>query len=120
MIISVACITETKWAQDNLSGFNFEISETDCDTFGSSLSVSIFASKVGESSKSLLFKYDPGSYPYPLPKISVSDDQKITVSIPVISSIYEQQHNWRYGSVNYKIGNIKYPVNGISNILRSK
>jgi len=107
MIRSHACITETRKTISNLSGFNFEITETNCDTLAKEGWITIFASRVGENRKTLLFEYDGDDDP--LPDIRVSYDHNITISIPVVASIHTQHRKWKYGTIEYKIGRIAFP-----------
>ena len=109
MIRSRGTTTETREKIVNLSGFNFEIIETIPGGIAKMDWISIFASKVGENRKTLLFEYDPGSYYDLLPTIQVSSDHNITISIPAISSIRVQHFKWQYGSVDYEIGHIDFP-----------
>jgi hypothetical protein len=105
-----ACITEIRKTIPDLSGFNFEITQTNCDTLAKEGWISIFASKAGENKKVLLFEYDGDDYP--LPDIKVSNDHNITISIPVIASVHVQRHKWQYGAIDYKIGRIAFPSVG--------
>src|SRR6266481_5628354 len=54
-----ACMTTVHQRIAGLSGFDFEISETDCDVLAKDAATSIFVSKTGERKKTLLFKYVP-------------------------------------------------------------
>ena len=103
-----ACTTETRKKLPNLSGFDFEINETDCSGFGAANSISLFVSPAGGHEKSLLFKYDPGG-DGPLPSIVVSDQGNISISIAEVSSIYSQIRRWKNSSVEYHIGYVIFP-----------
>ena len=109
MIRSRGTTTETREKIVNLSGFNFEIIETIPGGIAKMDWISIFASKVGENRKTLLFEYDPWSYYDLLPTIRVSSNYNITISIQAISSIRVQHFKWQYGSVDYEIGHIDFP-----------
>jgi len=103
-----ACITETRQKIANLSGFDFEISETDCDAIAKTASVSVFVSTAGRNEKALLFEYDP--YPTgPLPSIVVFDQGNISISTSDISEVIFQACKWKNSSIAYDIGNIEYP-----------
>jgi len=103
-----ACITEIREKTSNLSGFDFEMSETDCSAFGKDAAVSVFVSTAGGHEKALLFKYDPGGVG-PLPSIVVSDQGNISISITQISSIFSQSRKWKNSSIDYDIAHIEYP-----------
>src|SRR5437870_5556751 len=62
-----ACMTEVLNRISDLGGLDFEISETDCDTFAKDASISVLVSQSGRTKKSLLFKYDPSGVA-PLPE----------------------------------------------------
>ena len=109
MIRSRGTTTETRQKIVNLSGFDFEIIETIPGGIAKMDWISIFASKVGENRKTLLFEYDPGSYYDLLPTIRVSSNHNITISIQAISSVRVQLFKWQYGSVDYEIGYIQFP-----------
>jgi hypothetical protein len=102
------CTTEILKTVDDLSGFDFEISETDCDTLGDDASVSVLASRHGEAKKILLFKYDPASVE-PLPRITFLDQRTVRISIPRISSLFFQRSSWDGLSITYDIGINDFP-----------
>jgi hypothetical protein len=108
----------------NLSGADFEITDTDCDLIAKEEFVSVYVSRTvakGQSwfsgwrnRKTLLFRYDPGMPDNPLPSINASGENKILISIPDISSVSFQSRNWGDVSVDYAIGHIDYPGTGVS------
>ena len=103
------CITEHIGRIPNRSGFDFEISETDCDTLAKDAAISIFASKVGQTRRTLLFKYDPaGVNPYPA--ITSIDRHSIQVTVPRVSEVIFQRNDLEGLSVTYDIGAIDYPT----------
>jgi hypothetical protein len=51
-----ACATTVHQRIAGLSGFDFEISETDCDVLAKDATTSVFVSKAGQAKKTLLFK----------------------------------------------------------------
>lgn len=104
------CITKQRAAYSNRSGFDFWITETDCDTLGKDAGVSIFASKAGEGTRTLLFKYDWTKYDDPVPEIQVSSGGTIRLSIAAVSSVFIAKNEWKYGKIQYDIGHIEYPT----------
>jgi hypothetical protein len=72
------CITETRKRLPNVSGFDFEISETDCSTLGEDASISVFASKSGQTGKTLLFKYGPAGID-PISVITSVDEHTVQI-----------------------------------------
>jgi len=106
------CTTETHRKISGLSGFDFEISETDCSTLGEDASISVFASRAGEADKTLLFKYGPAGVD-PMPVITSVDRHAIEISVLRISDIVFRRDNWGDLSVKYKIGVVDYPAGSV-------
>jgi hypothetical protein len=102
------CITETRETVRNVSGFDFEISETDCSTLGEDASISVFASRSGQIRKTLMFKYGPAGV-NPMPAITSIDPHTVQISVPRISDLIMQRSNLEGLSINYNIGIKDYP-----------
>ena len=105
------CITETHKKISDLSGFDFEVSETDCSTLGEDASISVFASKPGQTKKMLLFKYGPASAE-PMPVITSVGQHAVEISVSRISDLIFRRDDWEGLTVNYNIGIIDYPPRG--------
>ena len=104
-----ACTTETRQKISNLSGFDFEISETDCDLIAKDASITVSVSKAGEHRKMPLIKYFPAGWRDPLPSIAVSGPDQFLISIPGISSsLFFEHRKWEGISFDYGIGHIDY------------
>src|SRR6185437_15715280 len=99
---------EVRGKISDLSGFDFEISETDCDTLAKDASVSVLASKHGETKQTLLFKYDPLWFE-PVPSITFLDQRTVKISIPRVSSLFFQRNQWNGLSIVYEIGANDFP-----------
>ncbi len=93
----------------DLSGFNFEISTTYCTTIGTFSYTDIFASRVGEKRKTLLFEYDQLSW-IDLPTISVPENDRIVIAAPLVGEIAARRYRWRSVRIDYEIGKIISPV----------
>jgi hypothetical protein len=104
------CITETRGRISGVSGFDFEISETDCDTLAKDAAISIFASRPGQARKVLLFKFDP-AYDDLMPVITSVDQHTVQISIPRISSLFLRRDKLKDLFIIYKIDIIDYPDN---------
>jgi hypothetical protein len=104
-----ACTTETRSKIFNLSGFDFEISETDCDLIAKDESITVSVSKAGGNRKTPLIKYTPVGWPNTLPSIAVPDHDKFLISIPKVSSVFFERRKWKTISIDYAIGHIDYP-----------
>ncbi len=91
-----------------LAGFDFEISNTDCDEIAKEEWVRVFASKAGQAHKTLLFEYDPGGgdrFPVRTP----ADRHSVQISVPWISGVRFRRDSLKGLSVVYKIDRIDYP-----------
>jgi hypothetical protein len=112
------CISEDRTTISNLSGMEFKIVYTNCDTLTKEEDISVYVSRAANNRKSLLsrwsnrhtllFRYDPGNYDSALPSIRASDGDKILISIPRVSSVSLQRGKWQNVSVDYKIGYIEF------------
>jgi len=103
-----ACFTQVRHRISNLSGLDFEISETMCHTLVVDDAISVFASHPDGRERILLFKYDPGG-DVPLPVITSAPPRKIKISVPWISSIQVRRQTWDDLTIEYDIGRIDYP-----------
>ncbi len=102
------CITEVRGRTTDVSGFDFEVSETNCDTFAKTVTISVFASRPGRPRKVLLFKFFP-AFNDKLPVVSAVDQHTVRISIPEISSLAFRREKLGDLSVNYSIGITDYP-----------
>jgi len=94
------------------SGFDFEISETDCDTLAKDASISVFATRVGRANKTLVFKYGPDGVD-DLPVITSMDQHEVQISIEKISDQMYRLDHLPDLAIAYKIGVIEYPDNSM-------
>jgi hypothetical protein len=101
-----ACITETRQKISNLSGFDFESTFTDCDVIAKWAYVRVLGSRAGKGEKTLLFEYDPNIDE--IPEISIVDPTHIVITIPLVSSIKFQMHDWGDVHIEYRIGRVIY------------
>lgn len=111
---SDACISETLMTLQNIADGDVEVINTNCDTLAKEDWISIYiSSKSGIkkllAGKTLLFRYDPGAPTNPLPSIKSAGQNKIFISVPVVSSILFQQRRWGSIPVDYWIGKNNYP-----------
>lgn len=114
-----ACSSETRMTLPDISGGEFEVIYTNCDTVAKDESISVYVSArswVAKllAKKTLLFRYDPAISNSPLPSIKPSGQNRILISIPRVSSISFQSRKWGAIEVDYEIGKIDYPEPGES------
>jgi len=119
VLFRMACITEDRLKIENLSGVSFEIIYTSCDTLAKEENISVFARKTDpmgagifsrwRNKRTLLFSYDPSKPDGPLPSITRPSQSTILISIPEVSSILDQTHEWANITVNYDIGRVYNP-----------
>lgn len=114
-----ACSSEALQAV-NLSDVRLEVESSSCDLIAKDEVVSVYVmsetrtrpwpfSNWGKHRK-LIFRYDPGRDDNPLPSISRPSQSTIRISIPEVSSIIVQSHEWEHMSVSYEIGKVYYPT----------
>lgn len=111
---TLACFSETKTTLKDMSGGDFEIVYTTCDSLAKDESISVYVSSRSWISRlfykeTLLFRYDPAMSNDPLPSITASSQNRILISIPQVSSIDVQRRNWGIVSIDYQIGKIFNP-----------
>ncbi len=114
--MSYYCDTEVRGRISGAVSFGLGISETDCDTLAKTSTISLFASKPGQTSKVLLFKFFP-AYGDPMPVISAVDRQTVRISIAEISSVFLYRDKLNDLTVDSQIGAIDYPDAGAENKL---
>jgi hypothetical protein len=103
-----ACITTVRQRIAGLSGFDFEISETDCDFLAKEAATSVFISKAGQTKKTLLFKYVPPGYDA-IPSITPVDEHTVQISIRRVPQILCRKDRWQTLAIRYVIGVVEYP-----------
>jgi len=118
-LVHLSCTSEVRLKIDNLSGLSFEVTDTSCDTIAKDENIRVYVRKVDPNGagilsrwinqKSLLFRYDPGSWDNPVPLITRPSQSSILISIPGLSSISEQKHEWENISIDYDIKRVDYP-----------
>ncbi len=101
------CITESRGKITNLSGYDFEISETNCDLIAKDDAVSVFVSRTGQTKQTPVFKFGPTREVRPI--IKLIDPHTIQISIAWVSDVYFKHDKWEDLSIEYDIGRIDYP-----------
>ena len=91
----------------DLSGFDFEISETiNCDR-----AINVLVSKVGQTKQVLIFKFGPPDHDA-IPSITSIDAHTVQISIPRVPYIYCRNGKWETLTVKYDIGGVDYAFDG--------
>jgi hypothetical protein len=103
-----ACIS-TQVSSISVAGLRFQVEDLNCDTIAKDESVSVYGFADRGRGRTLLFKYDPGSYPLPPTTIQVPDPQTIVIAVPSVSSVFFQLDSWNNHSIRYNIGHVYYP-----------
>lgn len=107
-----ACMTQTLREISNLSGYDFKITETNCDLLAKDDAIRVFISPTGKHQDALLFQFDPvylRGEGYVMPTITVSDEGNVSMSVREVASIAVQKPRWQNISIEYDIGRIQYP-----------
>jgi hypothetical protein len=103
-----ACTTTVHQRIAGLSGFDFEISETDCDVLAKDAATSVFVSEAGQKKKTLLFKCVPPGYDA-IPSITPVDEHTVQISIWRVPQILCRKDRWQTLAIRYVIGVVEYP-----------
>jgi hypothetical protein len=99
---SFFCITTPIGRVSGVLGFDFEVSETDCDVIAKDAAVSVFASKPGGMQRILVLKYDPNE-PQSMPRITVVDENTIQITVLGTSYVFFQRGDLDGLSIRYNI-----------------
>lgn len=99
---SGVCLTEVLANISDVSGFDFEISTTDC---WHSTETGVFVSKSGRSKKTLLFLYNS----LEVPTITSVDQHTLQIALGDINSILCRRDKWEGLTIKYDIRGILYP-----------
>lgn len=99
------CTAEARERFANVSGFDFEVSETDCDTVAKDASISV---QDGPHEQNSALKYGPTGV-NALPVITSVGPHEVQISIPRISDLIFRRDKLADLSVTYRIGVIEYP-----------
>ncbi len=95
------CLTEVLASVSGVAGFDFEVSTTNC---WHSPETGVFVSKLGQSSKTLLFLYSS----LEVPDITSVDEHTIRITVGTIDSIFCRKDTWEGLTIKYDIGGIRY------------
>lgn len=114
-----SCNSQREMKLTNIAGHDFEITYTNCDVLAKEEFVSVYISSTKDNRKwwvpewlirkKLLFRYDPAMPTDSLPSIRVSGQNRISISIPRVSSVIFASKKWENVSVDYQIGHVDYP-----------
>jgi hypothetical protein len=100
--------TEVRESVTGISGFDFDIGETDCDTLAKDASISVFASRTGGAKKTLVFKCGPEGVA-DLPVITSVRQHEVQISVARISDLMFRLDHFPGVAIAYKIDVIEYP-----------
>ena len=110
-LIATGCFTEDLAEARGVSGFDFEVSETDC---WHSPAISVFVSKPGRSKKTRLLQYTRTPYANPVPIITSIGEDAVLISLSSVDTLDCARPKWKADKsktlvVKYKIGDAVYP-----------
>jgi hypothetical protein len=97
----------------DLGGNDYEITYTNSDALAKNEYISVYVMKNSQGmsglfhKKILLLKYDPATSIDP-PSITGVNSNTVRISVPRVSSIFYERHNWGSLSVDYDIGQVDY------------
>lgn len=104
--MSRVCLTEVLANFPNVSGLDFEVSETDC---WHSPDITVFVSNAGQGKKAPLFTYTGDAHP--VPAITSIDEHTVQMSIRKVRVIHCRRNKWEDLTIKYDIRFIEYPDN---------
>jgi hypothetical protein len=113
------CLTETRETISDLSGYEFLVTETNCDTLAKTNWVRVFVSRAGDSKRDLIFIYDPTDDTL-VPNIAVDPNGNIAISIAAVEAIVQQEREWRGAKVAYSIGKVYFPEDSQSSQAKTR
>ena len=105
LVITTACFTEVLAEARGISGFDFEVSETDC---WHSPAVSVYVSKPGRSKKTRLFQYTRLRNTDPPAVITSTGEHAVLILLLRASTLDCRRDTWKALTVRYDIGPVKY------------
>ena len=105
LVITTACFTEVLAEARGVSGFDFEVSETDC---WHSPAVSVYVLKPGRSKKTRLFQYTRLRNTDPPAVVTSAGEHAILISLSRASTLDCRRDTWKALTVRYDIGPVKY------------
>ena len=110
-LITTGCFTEVLAEAPDISGFDFEVSETDC---WHSPAISVFVSKPGRRKKTRLLQYTRTPYANAVPIITSIGEHTVLISLSSVDTLDCARNKWRADKskalvVRYNIGGVVYP-----------
>jgi hypothetical protein len=112
------CTTETQSKFENVAGWDFEAEDSSCDTLAKDEEVRVFAvpaqaknSRLGKllARRRLIFAYDPWTSGSDGLMVQTRDANRILISLPQASSIFEKDRTLGEIAIDYDIGRVDYP-----------
>jgi hypothetical protein len=105
LVITTACFTEVLAEARGVSGFDFEVSETDC---WHSPAVSVYVLKPGRTKKTRLFQYTRLRNTDPPAVITSTGEHAVLISLSRASTVDCRRDTWKALAVRYDIGSVKH------------
>jgi hypothetical protein len=104
-LITTGCFTEVLDEARGVSGFDFEVRETDC---WHSPAVSVYVLKPGRSKRTRLFQYSRLRNTDPPAVITSTGEHSILISLSRASQLDCRRHTWKGLTVQYDIGSVRH------------
>jgi len=104
---SRVCFSEVIGKAAGISGFDFEITDTDC---WHSSDFSVVVSRTGQSKKATLITYNTRDNP--IPAIRSLDERTVQISLRGVHAIMCRTNEWDTLTIKYAIGFVDYPRSG--------
>lgn len=97
-------MSESLAHMSGISGLDFEVVTTDC---WHSTETGVFASRPGQSGKTLLFLY----HSLEVPVITPISEHAIQITLGDIDHVFCREDKWQDLTIRYDIRSIRYPEN---------
>jgi hypothetical protein len=94
-----------------LPDFDVELRDSGCNILGNDATTSVFISRVGGTTKTLLFKYVP-PIPDGRPTVASLDGYTVQISVRRVPFIFCRRDKWETLTVKYDIGGGDSPARG--------
>jgi hypothetical protein len=105
LLISTGCFTEVLAEVRGVSGFDFEVSETDC---WHSPAVSVYVLKPGRTKKTRLFQYTRLRNTDPPAVITSTGEHAVLISLSRARTLDCRRDTWKELTVRYDVGSVKH------------
>jgi hypothetical protein len=99
---SQGCYTKVLANSPGVSGFNFEVSVTDC---WHNPETGVFVSRPGQREKTLLFLY----HSLEVPMITSLDEHTVQIALGDVDQVFCREDKWQDLTIQYDVRSVRHP-----------